>query len=101
MTPNAIGSKHPAWRRQILRQYAEVVRDVAKKEGARLVDVHFMFRVRGKPDHLLLDGMHPNEKGHEMIADLLIKTLTWMRPRSSSPRATAGGRRTTRSRPWI
>lgn len=90
LTPNPLGAKHPAWRHQILRRYAAATRAVANAEGTRLIDVHFLFRVRGKPDALLLDGMHPNARGHRMIADQLIKTLTWMKQGSQ---LTASGRR--------
>jgi sialidase-1 len=59
-----------------LAEYCDVVRAVAHEEGVPLVDVFKAFqdydRVGGQSvDDLLLDGMHPNDKGHAVIAELL------------------------------
>ena len=59
-----------------LRPYAECVRAVAKNKKVPLVDVYAAFQsygnVKGQSvDDLLLDGMHPNGKGHRLAADLL------------------------------
>jgi lysophospholipase L1-like esterase len=64
----------------LLKDYAEVVRQVARSEKVELVDVYAAFaaygRERGKSvDGLLSDGMHPNNSGHRLIADLLIKQI--------------------------
>ncbi|GMV92833.1 MAG: lysophospholipase [Candidatus Hydrogenedentota bacterium] len=62
----------------LLSDYAEVVRNVAVEEEVPLVDVWQLFKKRQReyPDEsLLLDGMHPNERGHRLIADALIKVL--------------------------
>jgi len=61
-----------------LRAYAECVRTVAKKKKVSLVDVYAEFQNYGKQhplDDLLLDGMHPNDQGHRMVADLLIAEI--------------------------
>jgi hypothetical protein len=63
-----------------LRPYADGVRAVAKKRIVPLVDVYAAFQEYGKDkslsiDDLLLDGMHPNDKGHRLVADLLIKEI--------------------------
>jgi lysophospholipase L1-like esterase len=60
-----------------LGDYIQAVRDVAKQEDVPLVDIHQQFmdyhRVEGQQlSDLLLDGMHPNDKGHRMIADALL-----------------------------
>jgi len=64
-----------------LTPYAEVVRKVAREAGVALIDVFAEFTAYGRVgnqtvDDLLLDGMHPNDKGHAIIAGLLTgKTL--------------------------
>jgi len=69
----------------LLRDYAESVRKIAREESARLVDVFAAFEKFGKEsgqstDDLLLDGMHPNERGQRIAADLLIKEIITMNP---------------------
>lgn len=54
----------------LLRDYAEVARQVAEEEGVPLVDVFVAFEKAGA-GQLLLDGMHPNDAGHELVAGLL------------------------------
>ena len=63
-----------------LREYAEAVRQIAEKHKIPLVDVYEAYSAYGKVEQqsvndLLLDGMHPNEKGHRIVADLLIKEI--------------------------
>ena len=65
---------------EILRTYADCVRGVAKKHAVPLVDVYEAFQTYGHGmgqsiDDLLFDGMHPNGKGHQLVADLLIKEV--------------------------
>ena len=60
-----------------LAEYCDVVRAVAREEGLPLVDAFNVFqeydRVDGQSvDDLFLDGMHPNDKGHAIIAELLV-----------------------------
>jgi lysophospholipase L1-like esterase len=64
-----------------LANYVRVVREVAKSEEVALVDLHQQFMdyhgVEGQHlSDLLLDGMHPNDKGHRMIADALLPMIT-------------------------
>ena len=59
-----------------LAEYCEVVRTVAGEEGVPLVDAFKAFeeydRVDGQSvDDLFVDGMHPNDEGHAIIAELL------------------------------
>ena len=63
-----------------LVDYVQVVREVAEQEKVSLVDVHKQFMdyhsVEGQDlSDLLLDGMHPNDKGHRMIADALLPVI--------------------------
>jgi lysophospholipase L1-like esterase len=62
-----------------LEEYAEAVRRVAAKENVPLVD-HFnqwlKWKNRGKDiDTWMTDGIHPNPKGHRLIAAAIFKAL--------------------------
>lgn len=63
-----------------LKPYVEAVRHLAKREAVTLVDVNRAFYDDGHANgvglnDLLLDGMHPNEKGHHLIAKLLVRAI--------------------------
>jgi lysophospholipase L1-like esterase len=63
-----------------LREYAETVRQIAKTESVALIDVYQNFKTFGKQDgqtvdDLLLDGIHPNERGHRLVSDQLLAKL--------------------------
>lgn len=69
----------------LLRDYAESARKIAREEGVPLVDVFAAFEQYGKQPgqvtaDLLLDGMHPNDNGHKLVADLLIKAILAANP---------------------
>ncbi len=64
----------------LLRDYAQAVRDLAGELNLPLVDIYAAFeRYDQQPgrkiDDLLLDGMHPNDKGHRLVCDELAKVL--------------------------
>lgn len=68
----------------ILIDYVEVVRRVAKKEKVKLVDLFAEFykyhKAPGqKMDDLFFDGLHPNNAGQQIEANLLIKELKKMK----------------------
>jgi lysophospholipase L1-like esterase len=63
-----------------LREYAQAVRELAEELKVPLVDVYTAYSTYGKVEKqsvndLLLDGMHPNDKGHRIVADLLIPEI--------------------------
>ena len=63
-----------------LAEYGDVVRAVAREQAVPLVDVFKAFRdfdtIDGQSvDNLLLDGTHPNDKGHAIIAELLAPVI--------------------------
>jgi len=65
----------------ILRDYAEIVRQIARSEKVPLVDVYTIFEDYGKAkghavDDLLGDGVHPNDAGHKIIAERLLEMIT-------------------------
>ena len=57
-----------------LARYCDAMRALAKELNVPLVDVHEAFLAR-QPDKLLLDGMHPNDSGHAIIAELLVPVI--------------------------
>jgi len=67
----------------LLTKYADAVRVVARDEHVPLVDIYGAFRHYGeKPgcsiDDLLLDGMHPNDRGQQLVARLLEEKIAEM-----------------------
>jgi len=64
----------------LLTQYVQKVREVAKSNDVPLVDVNRLFEEYGQQEgqsvsDLLLDGVHPNDAGHRLVADHLMKQL--------------------------
>jgi len=67
----------------LLRNYAQEVRRIAAERKAPLVDVYAAHEAYGavkgqNADDLLLDGMHPNDKGQRLVADLLMAEIVKM-----------------------
>ena len=62
----------------LLKDYAKCVRKISRQTKILLIDVYKAFYdywdSKGKDD-LLLDGMHPNDKGHKLIAELLTEEV--------------------------
>jgi len=72
-------------------EYAESVRRIARKQRVRLIDVYQHYldydSIEGRAaEDLLLDGIHPNEKGHRMVADILAIVIAGMKLPSQPPR---------------
>jgi lysophospholipase L1-like esterase len=59
----------------VLANYNAAVRRLGQELKIPVVDVHAAFTAN-KPDELLLDGMHPNDAGHALVADLLFPVIT-------------------------
>lgn len=60
----------------VLANYAEAVRALAGELKVPLVDVARVHEAQaGMSDSLLLDGMHPNQSGHDLVAGLLVELL--------------------------
>ena len=67
-----------------LKLYAQKMREVAKAEKIELLNIYEAFESFGKKDGqsvdgLLLDGVHPSEKGHQLVADLLKEKINEVR----------------------
>lgn len=63
----------------LLKDYAATVRDTAREEGVPLVN-HFKewlnWKKRNKDiDNWMTDGVHPNPKGHRLMASTIFKVL--------------------------
>ena len=59
----------------LVKDYAQAMRDVAAEKKVELVDVYRAFA--DKPERLdyFPDGLHPDARGHRVIADLLVERL--------------------------
>ncbi|MHC5068669.1 MAG: DUF459 domain-containing protein, partial [Planctomycetota bacterium] len=77
MTPNQLAGDFAAWRNERLAGYAEVVRQVAARHDLACIDVWAAYEQRRQAGGvaalaaLLLDGCHPNDDGHALLAELL------------------------------
>ena len=76
MTPNRPNTSVAAWRVARTLKYVEAARRLAKSEALPLVDVWREYEriesIKGRSsDELLLDSVHPNDKGHALVARLL------------------------------
>lgn len=81
MTPNTLGERFEAWRHQRLSGYVAAVREIAEDHAVALIDVAELFaKSQGGADRLLLDGSHPNDSGHDLIAEA-IAALPVFQPR--------------------
>ncbi len=78
MTPNQVIDYRSVTNAQLGR-YAQAVRDVSSAQGTQLVDVWKMYedikRVGGDVQTYLLDRVHPNRAGHQLVADALLDTI--------------------------
>ncbi len=83
MTPNRPRSELAEWRTKRTSAYVRQVRLLARELDVSLVDVWSEYSKYEKVndrsfDDLLLDNLHPNDQGHELVAELLadcIQTL--------------------------
>lgn len=63
----------------LLVEYAAAAREISKTSEVSLIDVYAKFEEYGRSpdqsvDELLLDGMHPNDVGHQLVTDLIISS---------------------------
>lgn len=80
MAPNILGAKYPDFQNRRLLKYVKVVRRLSRKYKIPLVDNYKLFvtyqkRTHSSFDQLMLDGCHPNDKGHELIAHELVTAI--------------------------
>jgi len=71
-----------------LSQYADAIKDIAKAEHFQLADLYYKSGITGKnavhyrrlrdPEtgqYMTFDGLHPSDKGHAIIAKMLVKIM--------------------------
>lgn len=59
----------------LVKDYAQTMRDVAAEKQVELVDVYDAFQQDDRRLTYFLDGLHPDARGHRLIADLLAPRL--------------------------
>lgn len=61
----------------ILSGYVDVLKNVLDKKGIEWLDINHKFPtpLSNKGDDLTIDGLHPNDVGHEIIANEIVKFL--------------------------
>ncbi|NND07334.1 MAG: G-D-S-L family lipolytic protein [Saprospiraceae bacterium] len=80
IAPNCLGKNYPSFQNDRLFQYVAVVRNIAQEFRTGLVDNFALFKDYGQVyrqdvDDLMLDGVHPNDKGHELMANNLTEVI--------------------------
>jgi lysophospholipase L1-like esterase len=80
LTPNPIGKKFDGFHKTTLKKYLKVTRKLSRKEKVPLIDTWKLFYRYVKERHeeldtLLLDGIHPGDTGHELIAKAIAKII--------------------------
>ncbi len=80
IAPNILGDKYDKFQNKRLLKYVRVVRHLADKYKLGLVDnyklfVNYQKKTDKSYEDLMLDGVHPNDLGHELIADELTKEI--------------------------
>ncbi|HID76503.1 MAG TPA: hypothetical protein EYP56_10955 [Planctomycetaceae bacterium] len=79
----------------LVKQYAEAVRNVAAEKAIELVDVYRAFEQAPERLDYFPDGLHPDARGHRVIAELLVERLAQIITR----RTTAGPKHPSSSSP--
>ncbi len=77
-TPHLIEPNRADPMRKMIDDYGNIVRDIAKKHDAILVDVQAAFdevMVHTHPMTLAWDRIHPNQTGHMVIARAFLKAI--------------------------
>ncbi len=64
----------PNYGKKYTDDFAKIYSSVAKKNKISLIGF-LLEQIAGKPEFNLADGIHPNEKGHKIIADNMYKEL--------------------------
>lgn len=59
----------------MLPRYNDTVRKLAAELNVPLIDVRAAYDKAESIDDLLLDGMHPNDRGHQLVAEMLVPVI--------------------------
>lgn len=63
---------------KILDEYREILKNVASENGAKVLDMQAVFNEAQKKTHpkdLAIDGIHPTNAGHKVMADAIAEML--------------------------
>lgn len=63
---------------KVLNEYREILADMAAENNAQIVDLQQMFNIaqtKVSPSKLAVDGIHPTNLGHKLIAEEVLKNL--------------------------
>jgi lysophospholipase L1-like esterase len=76
----------------LMTPYCEAVRRIAREESVELVDMQLALAKEAAKlgltvDVLLSDGMHPNDRGHRIEADLLLERINALKSTQGNPAA--------------
>lgn len=80
LTPNPQTSTYEEFRRQNVKTYAEAIKKIAKCKNTYLIDTWKLFYDWGKDkpgniDSLFQDKLHPNDGGHELVAQAIFEII--------------------------
>ncbi|WP_154852570.1 SGNH/GDSL hydrolase family protein [Cyclobacterium xiamenense] len=80
IAPNMLGGKFPGYQNERLMQYVATVRRLSREYQTGLVDNVELFmkyhKDTGYPlEALLLDGIHPNDLGHQLMAEKMVEEV--------------------------
>lgn len=64
----------PNYGKSYTKEFAQAFRDLARSTGARLIPF-LLEGVAGEKELNLADGIHPNEKGHAIVAETVFKKI--------------------------
>ncbi len=67
-----------------LSQFNDIIQQVSQENNHTFVDLNRLF-IKRDYDDLFSDGLHPNSKGHELIAQAVIGVITSFPRRRESP----------------
>ena len=69
----------PEGRNQWNDEMNELIKAVAREEGAILADLNAAFRARGNLASLYFDDVHPNDAGYDVMAEAFFRAITGAR----------------------
>ncbi|EPR69424.1 SGNH/GDSL hydrolase family protein [Cyclobacterium qasimii] len=80
IAPNGLRGKYPEYQNVRLKQYVAVVKKLSNKYKTGLVDNFKLFSdyydsKENTVEEILLDGVHPNDKGHALMADKICQEI--------------------------
>lgn len=92
LTPNPQASAYEAFRRKKVDEYADAIRKLAKRKSVFLIDSHNIFYSWGMNrkngiDDLFLDKLHPNDTGHELIAQAIFNIIEKQEKKNSAKKS--------------